>query len=71
MSEFLTTQEVADRLGVSAETVRRMVDRGVIEHTRTLGQHRRIRVQSVVEYERAQIEPRTVPSRKPRAKGKP
>jgi excisionase family DNA binding protein len=39
--KMLTIGEVARRLGLAVDTVRRMADEGVIESERTCGGHRR------------------------------
>ena len=49
---MLTIGEVARRLGLAVDTVRRMADEGVIESERTCGGHRRFREDVVEAYER-------------------
>lgn len=46
-SEFLSTRQAAQRLGVSLGTVQNMVESGVLEAWKTAGGHRRIPVTSV------------------------
>lgn len=46
--ELLTSQEAAELLGVSASTVKRWAEEGLLEHIKTAGQHRR--------FERAVVE---------------
>ncbi len=45
--EYCSTREAAQRIGVSLGTVQQMVENGVLEAWKTLGGHRRIRVDSV------------------------
>jgi excisionase family DNA binding protein len=49
-SEFFTTNEVSQRLGVSVGTVQNLVDKGILEAIITQGGHRRIRVESLKQY---------------------
>lgn len=46
-SEFCSTREAAQRLGVSLTTVQQMVENGLLDAWKTAGGHRRIRVSSV------------------------
>jgi len=46
-SEFLSTRQAAQRLGVSLGTVQNMVENGALEAWKTTGGHRRIPVASV------------------------
>lgn len=46
-TEFLSTRQAAQRLGVSLGTVQNMVENGVLEAWKTAGGHRRIPVASV------------------------
>lgn len=46
-SEFLSTRQAAQRLGVSLGTVQNMVENGVLDAWKTAGGHRRIPVSSV------------------------
>jgi len=46
-SEFLSTRQAAQRLGVSLGTVQNMVENGVLDAWKTAGGHRRIPVASV------------------------
>lgn len=52
MKHFLSPKELAEAVGVSESTVRRWVDGGVINVSRTAGGHRRIRVSDAVQYVR-------------------
>lgn len=45
--QYLTTQEAARRLGVGPSTVKRWADRGMLEAVRTVGRHRRFRLEDV------------------------
>ena len=49
---FLRTQQVADALGVGVSTVKRWVDAGSIEATRTEGRHRLVRLSSALRFAR-------------------
>jgi MerR family transcriptional regulator, light-induced transcriptional regulator len=49
---YLKTQQVADALGVSASTVKRWVDAGAIEATRTIGKHRLVTLSSALRFAR-------------------
>jgi excisionase family DNA binding protein len=65
-AEFLTPNEVADRLLVAPVTVRLWATRGLLPSETTPGGHRRFRTQDVEEFiaRRRQLqEPRTAPSR--------
>jgi excisionase family DNA binding protein len=53
--DALTSAEAAELLGVSASTVKRWVDTGELESTRTVGGHRRIR-RTIVERFRARMD---------------
>lgn len=46
-SEFLSTRQAAQRLGVSLGTVQNMVENGVLDAWKTAGGHRRIPASSV------------------------
>jgi len=48
--EFLSTAEVARKLGLSIGTVQKRVDLGELQALRTHGGHRRIAVQSLIEF---------------------
>ncbi len=49
---FLKTKQVADALGVSVSTVKRWVDAGVMDATRTQGKHRLVRLSSALQFAR-------------------
>ena len=49
---FLKTQQVADALGVSVSTIKRWVDVGSIEATRTMGKHRLVALSSALKFAR-------------------
>lgn len=47
---YLKTQQVADALGVSVSSIKRWVDSGALEATRTMGKHRLISLSNVLEF---------------------
>lgn len=49
---YLKTQQVADALGVSVSSIKRWVDAGVIEATRTMGRHRLVLLSSALSFAR-------------------
>lgn len=49
---FLKTQQLADALGVSVSSVKRWVDSGVLEATRTTGKHRLVALSSALLFAR-------------------
>lgn len=49
-TEYMTTRQAAQRLGVSLGTVQHMVESGVLEAWKTVGGHRRIPVTAVEAY---------------------
>jgi len=49
---YLKTQQVADALGVSVSTIKRWVDAGAIEATRTMGKHRLVALSSALRFAR-------------------
>ncbi len=49
---FLKTQQVADALGVSGSTIKRWVDSGALEATRTMGKHRLVALSSALKFAR-------------------
>lgn len=49
-SEYMTTRQAAQRLGVSLGTVQHMVESGVLEAWKTVGGHRRIPVTAIEAY---------------------
>ncbi len=54
MKPILTPRELAEAIGVSVSSVKRWVDAGTIEATRTAGGHRRIAIGEAVRFIRAQ-----------------
>ncbi len=54
---FLKTQQVADALGVSVSTVKRWVDAGAIQATRTMGKHRLVALSSAIQFARQEKYP--------------
>lgn len=51
--EYLTTKEVAIRLGLSIGTIQKMVNLGKIRAGRTEGGHRRIHIQELEDYQKS------------------
>ena len=49
---FLKTQQLADALGVSVSSIKRWVDSGALEATRTLGRHRMVPLSSALGFAR-------------------
>jgi len=49
---YLKTQQLADALGVSSSSVKRWVDKGVIEATKTSGKHRLVALSSALKFAR-------------------
>ncbi len=49
---YLKTQQVADALGVSVSSVKRWVDSGALEATRTLGRHRLVSLANALQFAR-------------------
>jgi excisionase family DNA binding protein len=49
---YLKTQQVANALGVSVSTIKRWVDAGAIEATRTMGKHRLVTLSSALKFAR-------------------
>ncbi len=49
---YLKTRQVADALGVSVSSIKRWVDSGVLEATRTQGRHRLVSLSSALEFAR-------------------
>lgn len=49
---YLKTRQVADALGVSVSSIKRWVDAGVIEATRTMGRHRLVLLSSALSFAR-------------------
>ena len=49
---YLKTQQVADALGVSVSSIKRWVDSGVLEATRTMGKHRLVLLSSALQFAR-------------------
>ncbi len=52
LETFLKTQQVADALGVSVSTIKRWVDSGVLDATRTMGKHRLVALSSALRFAR-------------------
>jgi excisionase family DNA binding protein len=61
MDDFLSPRDVAVAIGVSESSLKRWIDGGLLQATRTAGGHRRIAVQEVVRFARS----RRVPVRRP------
>ncbi len=51
---YLKTRQVADALGVSVSTIKRWVDSGDLEATRTMGRHRLVLLSDAVDFARRQ-----------------
>jgi len=49
---YLRTQQVADALGVSVSTIKRWVDSGALDATRTMGKHRLVLLSSALDFAR-------------------
>ena len=49
---YLKTQQLADALGVSVSSIKRWVDSGALEATRTMGKHRLVSLASALEFAR-------------------
>ncbi len=49
---YLKTQQVADALGVSVSSIKRWVDSGALEATRTMGKHRLVLLSSALQFAR-------------------
>ena len=49
---YLKTQQVADALGVSVSSIKRWIDQGVLEATRTTGKHRLVALTSALQFAR-------------------
>lgn len=49
---YLKTQQVADALGVSVSSIKRWVDSGALEATRTMGKHRLVSLSSALQFAR-------------------
>lgn len=54
MAKMLTTKKVAQLLNVSEATVKRLTDGGFLEAEKTMGGHRRFRVEKVVRFQQEQ-----------------
>mgnify|MGYP006206633109 FL=1 len=52
-TDFLTSSQVAKRLGLSMATVQKLVDNNTLQAWRTFGGHRRIALTSVLNYQKA------------------
>ena len=52
-TDFLTSSQVAKRLGLSMATVQKLVDNNTLQAWRTFGGHRRIALTSVLNYQNA------------------
>jgi len=50
MKEFVTPKQVARAIGVSESSLKRWCDKGLLPTVRTAGGHRRLRMQSVLEF---------------------
>jgi len=54
MEKIFTPKQVAEALGVSESSIKRWVDRGTMQATRTVGGHRKLPLSAVVQFARKQ-----------------
>jgi excisionase family DNA binding protein len=50
MQKFLTSAEVADLIKVNVSTIKRWTNEGELKCTRTLGKHRKYKIQDIIEF---------------------
>jgi len=52
IAEYVTSSQAAKRLGLSMATIQKLVDNNVLQAWKTFGGHRRIALQSVMQYQK-------------------